>query len=135
MKKLAICLIVFQVFFYNADGSFGYNKVYAPENLPPHHQAWVIFSEIFNNNFDFVPSDVCMLWAHYCKLQKLLTINVSDSIMNYGGTYFEYRFVNLLIKNALNINGVQYFTLLIEGESKHLPEGVKIYREFFSCQG
>ena len=132
MKNFAITLIVIQIFFYNAEGDFGYNKIIAPENLPAHHQAWVIFSEIFRyDGFDFVPQNVCLLWAHYCKLNELLTINVSSDVMNYGGTYFEYRFTQKLIKNALSIEGVSYFTLLVEGELTHLPEGVKIYRAFF----
>lgn len=132
MKFAIVAISILQIFFYNSDRSFGYNEIIMPENFPVKYQAWVMFTEIFGrHNFDFVPQDVRVLAVNFDNYDGHLTLDVSAEIMNYGGTYFEYYFVKKLIKNATSLEEVCYFTLLVEGELIHLPEGVKIYRALF----
>jgi len=132
MKTFLTLWVVVQIFFYNPDGDFGHNEIIVPANLPVQYQAWVVFSEIFERGeFDFVPRDVRVIGVDFEPAHGILTLNLSHEVLNYGGTYFEERFTQKLIKNALNLPDVRYFTLLVEGELQEFPEGVKIYLAFF----
>ncbi|MCL2236547.1 MAG: hypothetical protein FWB98_08945 [Defluviitaleaceae bacterium] len=89
--------------------------------------AWVIFTQIFSSGMDFVPQNVEILsiWID----DGVLTLNLSEDVMNYGGTYFEYRFINILFESAAKLRYPRYLTILVEGRATYLPEGVKIFRE------
>jgi len=88
--------------------------------------AWIVFSYLFSSGQDFVPQNVEILaiWLE----DGVLTLNLSAEVMDYGGTYFEYRFVNLLLETATILPYPDYLTVLIEGVAQHLPEGVKVFR-------
>ena len=134
MKIFLALWMVLQVFFYNEDGNFEYDEISVPIDFPVQYQAWVVFTQIFElDDFDFVPSDVQVLDVYFDAACGTLVLDLSQEAINYGGTYFEYRFTQKLIKNALSLPGVRYFTVLIEGQLQEFPEGVKIYRAFF-CQ-
>ena len=102
-----------------------------PYWLNTQQRAFIVFNEIFNN-FDpekmiYVPPDVQVLDVFFHPYDAHLILNVSSEILNYGGTHFEDRLVTKLIKNAGNIPGVGYFTVLIDGQREYLPEGIMIH--------
>jgi len=88
--------------------------------------AWIMFLHLFNSGQDFVPENVEILsiWLE----DGVLTLNLSAEVMEYGGTYFEYRFVNLILETAATLPYPNYLTVLVEGVAQHLPEGVKVFR-------
>ena len=88
--------------------------------------AWILFTQVFNSNADFVPQNVEILSIWFD--DGVVTINLSEDVMNYGGTYFEYNFVNILLNNAAALPYPNYLTVLVEGRVRHLPEGVEIFR-------
>jgi len=129
MKYAILLLTVLQILFFNVDSEAEYQRLIAPACLPVEFQAWAKFTIIFQvNDFYFVPENVSVLGAWFEPVDKELFLNVSSEVLNYGGTYFEYRFVQTLLKNAFNLPNVRYFTLLVEGEPAPLPESSKIYR-------
>ncbi|MCL2855131.1 MAG: GerMN domain-containing protein [Defluviitaleaceae bacterium] len=133
MKTILICLylVLLQIFYYNADGDFAYYNMTVPAYFTTEQQAWVVFSKIFNNinpdKMTFVPPNVQILniWFE----NGALTLNLSSDVIKYGGTYFEHRFVEKLLKNAAQLPASHYITILTEGRARHLPEGIKIFRE------
>lgn len=123
------------VFFYEVSNQgediLSSYSITIPYWLNTQQRAFIVFNEIFNN-FDpdkmiYAPPNVQVLDVFFHPYEAHLILNVSDEILNYGGTHFEYRLVNKLLKNAGNIPGVGYFTVLIEGRREHLPEGIKIH--------
>jgi hypothetical protein len=132
MRGIALALAILAVFYYRPDDSFGHYEIIIPADFPVQYRAWVVFSEVFRNG-EFVPPHVRILDVEFKPKYGILILDLSQEVLDYGGTYFEYRFINLLLKNAAALPDVRYFTVLIEGQSRHLPEGSKIYLEFFTC--
>lgn len=67
--------------------------------------------------------------VHSTKFEDdLLIINVSGDILLYNyGSYYEVLIKDKIVKNALNISGVNRVTLLIDGEVAYLKKGLTIY--------
>ena len=131
MKNILMAIAVLQIFYFNPDGSLGQNEIIMADNIPAQYQAWVVFSEMFRQS-ELVPRDVDVLGVQFIPHDGTLIIDLSREVLNYGGTYFEYHFTNLLLKNASTIPQTRYFTVLIEGRAIQFPEGVKIYRALIS---
>jgi len=96
LLRLLVILIAFIIFFDNAD------------------------------NVDAVPADVRVLGIEFRQLEGHLILDVCENVLNYGGTRFEYHFVENLTNLAAGFCGVHYFTLLINSELRELPEGIII---------
>ncbi|MCL2376824.1 MAG: hypothetical protein FWC76_05440 [Defluviitaleaceae bacterium] len=92
-------------------------------------RALLVFSEIFDNadNLYYVPLDVRVFDVFFHAEYAHLVINLSPEVLNYGGTHFEWEFVRILLINASSIEGVGYFTVLIDGQRRCLPEGTEIH--------
>jgi len=105
--------------------------IQVPSYLSVENRAMVVFSNIFDNTYVdeiiFVPKDVHIIDVFFSEEYAHLVINLSAEMLNYGGTYFEYRLVEKLIANAAALEEVAYFTILTEGQSLHLPEGTLIF--------
>jgi hypothetical protein len=131
MRAVALALALLFVFYYNFDGEFEYYEIIIPADFPVEYRAWVVFSEIFERNeMEFVPQGVRILGTHFAADSGVLVLNLSKEVLDYGGTYFEYRFTQKLFKNAAALPGVRYFSVLVEGQILELPEGAKIYLHF-----
>ena len=92
-------------------------------------KAMQIFSEIFDNSHErnYIPHSVRVLDTFFHKEYAHLVLNLSPEVLNYGGTHFEWHFVQILLMNAANMEEVGYFTVLIDGQLQYLPEGTKIH--------
>jgi len=103
-----------------------------PSWLSIEHRAQVVFSQIFNNitpeKMVFSPQNVQILDIFFHREYAHLVVNVSADVLSYGGTAFEHYFVEKLLLNVTALGQVGTFTLLIEGEAKHLPEGILLYQ-------
>lgn len=121
-----------QVFFYEvyADGKETLNThtLTIPPELTTEDRAFIMFSKVFISSQAFNPGNIRILGVSFCEQCKHLVIDLSTEILNYGGSYFEYRLINKLIKNAATLPNVNYFTILIDGQLRYLPEGTLIYR-------
>ena len=130
------------IFFYRVcccgDDYFDTYSITIPSNLTIEQRAWIVFAEIFNNQCPlkmiYSPPNVRILDVFFHPDRALLVLNLSSEVTHYGGTHFEYRLVNKLLKNAGQIRGVGYFTLLIDSVARHLPEGIQIFEEKVSSQ-
>lgn len=103
-----------------------------PSWLTVEHRAQVVFSQIFNNispeKMVFSPQNVTILDVFFHREYAHLIVNVSAEILSYGGTTFEHYLVEKLLLNATALGQVGTFTLLIEGQPRHLPEGILLYQ-------
>ena len=93
-------------------------------------KAYVLFSNLFSNTekYSFVPSNVKIL--NIFTLDNCLYLNVSRDIKSYGGgNSYEVRLRAQIVKTAVALPEIDKVTLLIEGISKHLPEGGLIFGE------
>jgi len=110
------------------DAPLAYIPIIIPANMPIHHRAYVIFTILFNDfstyRMSYTPANVQILGVHV--EGGHFALNISADALNYGGSHFEYRFVNRLLANAYAL-GFAYFTLLIEDELRHLPEGTLLH--------
>lgn len=124
-----------QIFYYIVDDDgediLNYYHISIPAWLCTQNRALIVFTEIFDNfNPDkmiYVPPGVRILNIIFCEYTAHLTINLSTEILNYGGTHFEYRLVNKLLKNTVSIHGVSYLTILIDSQHQYFPEGMEIF--------
>jgi len=103
-----------------------------PSWLTTEHRAAVVFSQIFHNicpkKMVFAPQNVTILDIFFHHEYAHLVLNVSADVLNYGGTSFEHYFVEKLLLNAAALRQVGTFTLLIEGQPRHLPEGILLHQ-------
>lgn len=105
------------------------NKI-TTNNLSTKELAELVFSDYFDE--EICKSSYLPKGAKFLNIfldDKHLFVNVSDDILKYGGNFYENNLRAELIKNALEIDGVDYFTLLIEGETRFLTEGSEISYE------
>jgi hypothetical protein len=83
------------------------------------HQAFVIFKEVFGgfepNTMLFTPKNVEIHNIQFFPSRRLLKITLSKNVLNYGGTYFEHKFVKRLLKNAEQLECVDFLTISVEG--------------------
>lgn len=80
------------------------------------------FSELKS---EVIPSQIEILSVQWNGRE--LIVDVSEEITSYGGgNATEYEVVSQLLAMAFSIPEVESFTLLIEGEEDHLPEGTQI---------
>ena len=91
-------------------------------------EAFAVFADFFGNGFFCVPEKVKLLAAEI--ENGCLILNVSEDILRYGGNAYERALVLQLMKTASSFPGIEYLTLLIEGESHPLTEGRIIYNSF-----
>ncbi|MDR1665173.1 MAG: GerMN domain-containing protein, partial [Clostridiales bacterium] len=85
-----------------------------------------LFECFFETAAYCVPSDVRVLSAEMDG--DCLVLNVSEDILCYGGNAYETALIAQCEKNAAALPGVEYFTLLIEGELQSLAEGRTVER-------
>ena len=72
-----------------------------------------------------VPEDVTVL--SIVIENGLLTLDVSENILSFGGgNAFEFALTSQLLAIAAEIPEVERFSLAIEGEMRHLPEGSEL---------
>jgi len=128
MRVAILCLstILLYNFYFLQDETFSYQITAAPACFPVQHSAWVVFAQMFRSGSYFMPQDVTVLGADFNPANGHLTLDLSKEVLNYGGTYFEYKFIKLMRKNAAALPDVLYLTVLIEGILQPLPEGVEI---------
>ena len=95
--------------------------------IPPwfsiEQRALIIFSQALDGTKIFAPNDVKVFDAFFFEDYAHLVVNFSSDILNYGGTYFEYRLVEKLLANAAGMPDVAVFSILIEWQTGLLPEG------------
>ena len=92
--------------------------------------ANVIFSNLFScENAYFIPENIKILNIY--DMKGHLILDVSLDINKYGGTYYEKRLATQIIRNALDIDGINKVTLLIDGKLQALNEGTTIEEETF----
>ena len=122
-----------QIFYYRAINSdevvMSSYPIIIPARLTTEQRALLIFTEVFEDSLSkklFVPKNVKVLDVFFDYESTHLILNLSQDILNYGGTYFEDKLVSILLANAAALPEVGYFTVLIEGKRLHLPEGVLI---------
>lgn len=107
------------------------HRFFVPSWLSVEGRAWVVFSQIFNNSLEkmhFMPNNVEILDVFFQHKTANLILNLSAEILKYGGTYFEYRLIEMLLANASQIPKVDYLTILIEGHLRPLPEGTLMHK-------
>jgi len=118
------------IFYFDADENISYYNIIIPAWLTIENRALVVFKQVFDKTV-FVPQGVKVLDVFFHNEYAHLVINLSAEILNYGGTYFEYRLVTKLLMNASGIRGVGYFSIMIDGQWRYLPEGTKLH--IFPC--
>jgi len=112
------------------DGTFHWKRVVLPVTYSAEEHAQMSFGYFFQNGTYSVPDDVEVLGIRIT--DGLLTVNVSESIMNYGGSSFEIALVTQLMKIATEVPGVDRFTLRVEGFLQPLVYGTEINGEMLN---
>ena len=90
-----------------------------PQRVYAHADTEYAFADLFLTS-EFVPAGVRVL--NTLNAGDRLILNLSQEALNYGGTYFEYRFIQELLNIAGGL-GFERLVLLIEGRPAKLPEG------------
>ncbi len=80
-----------------------------------------LFQAFFDYGGSCVPEEVYVLGAEI--EEGLLTLNLSNEVLKYGGNYMELNFCKQLLKTALTLPSVKSLTVRIENERQPLPEG------------
>ena len=133
MKFIIVFLLLILIFIFpQAVGATGSD---IDEQPSVETRAILIFSDIFDNSHDlyYVPHGVSVLDVFFHTEYTHLVLNLSPEVLNYGGTHFEWEFVQILLINAASIEEVGYFTVLIDGQRRYLPEGTKIHEIRVYC--
>ncbi len=105
-------------------------KIEFDKDITGSQRAYAVFSKLFTSPFNaYIPDNTKLISANIN--DHVLILNVSEEILKYGGSYNETRIKELIIKNALDLEGVDCVTLLVNGDCVPLPEGSEIdeYRE------
>ncbi len=90
--------------------------------------AFAVFERFFaDEDISFKPDGVRVIGTDV--RDGHLTLNVSSDINQYGGAYYEVALKSQIIRTALNIDGVDAITLLIDGGVRTLAEGSVIRAE------
>jgi len=87
-------------------------------------EATAIFESFFQEGPEWVPAGVEVRGASLN--EGLLTVDVSEEILNYGGNAFEAELVAELAAVAATVPGAEHFSLIIEGQRSPLAEGYTI---------
>ncbi len=77
-----------------------------------------------NDRWSFIPKDVIL--THILYINGSLEIEVSDDILDYGGTAREIAMVDQILATVFSFEEIDSFTLLVKGERKFLVEGTII---------
>jgi spore germination protein GerM len=90
-------------------------------SVSPAEEAFMLFVNLFETASGSIPDNVRVLGV---KLEEEhLTVNVSESIMHFGGNANERALINQLLAAAASLPDIKFLTLLVEGELVPLPEG------------
>ncbi len=120
-----------RLYFYSiseGEDCLEYAELNFTEDHTASQRAYALFGLLFSEPYNsYLPDDTRIIAANL--VENTLIINVSDEILNYGGSYNERRVKELLLTNAFGIKGVDFVTLQIEGECGILPEGTIIHEE------
>lgn len=85
-----------------------------------------LFSESIRENTYNFPKSISINSIIF--IDDLLVLDVSEEILNYnGGSYNELILKSQIVKTALNIEGINRITLLIEGDIAQFKKGLLIY--------
>jgi hypothetical protein len=87
----------------------------------PEEGARLVFEDFFAAAAYCVPEGVRVLSVEID--EDCLILDVSGDILRYGGNAYERALVAQCVRTALALPGVEYFTLLVEGELQPLTEG------------
>ena len=109
------------------DGTFHWKRVPIPATYSAEDHAQMSFNYFFQNGTYSVPKDVEVLEVRIT--DGLLMVDVTESILDYGGSSFEIALVTQLKKIASEVPGIDRFTLRVEGLLQPLAYGTEIYRE------
>ena len=113
----------------DGDASFAYWTCRLYSAFTPGQKAYILFESLFRNGdsmgWPILPRNVRVLEAVI--VDETLILNVSEEVLNYGGTAYERAFAAELAMNALTFPQVKRLTLLIQGEKSSLPEGSMLY--------
>ena len=89
-------------------------------------KAYMAYANLFSEKAaSFIPEGLEIKSADY--FMGMLTIEVNECIQNYGGSYYEKRFIYQLMKTAESI-GAKSLTVKANGKTVQLPEGSLIFR-------
>lgn len=112
--------------YYSPDGKGG--LVWVEEEMGPderaaaEERAFILFQAFFEGeHVGFVPDGVRLLNVQ--SKNGVLYVDVSREILAYGGSYYERCLISQIVRTALDMDGVDSVTLLIEGEVCALAEG------------
>ena len=122
MMLLSMSLIVTE----DIDGTFRWEQINLPAVETAEEHARMAFEYFFRYGKYGVPQGVEVLSIEMA--DGLLTVDVSEDILGYGGSAFERALVAQLKQIASDIPGADSLTLLIEGEEGLLVQGTAIYR-------
>lgn len=100
-----------------------------------------ILQSLFDNTKEwdsFIPKNVTVTNILY--INGSLDIELSEDILDYGGTAWEIAMVDQILATVFSIEEIERFTLLIKGDRKILVEGTIIneytrekWKERMSC--
>jgi len=90
-------------------------------------QAHTALYQLFESNKDFIPQNIQILDILFNKNYAILSVNLSNEATTYGGSYFEYRFINNILYKLRQISEISYLNILIEGKLVPFPEGHIIF--------
>ncbi|WP_304943418.1 GerMN domain-containing protein [Vallitalea guaymasensis] len=82
---------------------------------------------LFDNNkghYSFIPEEVTI--TNILFINGSLEIEVSEDILNYGGTAREISMVDQILATVFSVNDIEEFSLFIEGDREVLNEGTSI---------
>lgn len=91
----------------------------SPCDIPAVTEPTAAFESFFQE--EWVPAGVAVLGTSLN--DGILTVDVSEEILNYGGNAFEAELVAELAAIAATVPGAEHFSLTIEGQRSPLAEG------------
>lgn len=75
---------------------------------------------------NYIPKGLQLLNVYFDSGELIL--NFSKEAKNYGGTFFELKFITQILANCFQFQEVESVTFLIEDILQELPEGSTIYK-------
>ena len=106
------------------DGNFYWTRIDLPAADTAEAHARLAYEYFFKYGSYGVPENVKVLNVKL--VDGTLTVDVSETVMDYGGSAFEQALVAQLLKIAAEIPGVCSFTLTVDGTPQPLVQGTKL---------
>jgi hypothetical protein len=106
-------------------------------NLSSADKAFIIFDNLFSNRQTaYIPNGIEIIYVMFDSPQELLQptdknrhliLNLSEESLIYGGSYYEEKFIEQIIKTARKIPDVSHITILINNRKQPLIEGREVF--------